>query len=291
MSQLPCVLLLGCGYVGQQFLYNAKDQGWRLIATSRDAARVEHWHSQGYEAMQMEEPPAILNDSRLSDVTVIIDSIPLARQPIHATQGDWAASLLSRCPRLQHVIYLSSTSVYGDASGEWVDESWHCQPTSIRGQHRLLAEQVWQQLCHNHKIAYSIFRLAGIYGPQRNIHAKLKAGGYRAVRWQPEHYSNRIHVDDVVQALSAAISTVATGVYNISDDLPLPHADYVSQLADCLGAPAPWIISPEEGAVQLSPAMLSFFKDNKRLNNKRFHQDLCAVLRYPNFLTAIESLQ
>ncbi len=285
------MLLLGCGYVGQRFLHQVRHLGWRLIATSRDAARVHHWQSEGQEAIQIIDSPAILDDPRLIDVTVIIDSIPLARQPIRATQHDWVEPFLSRCPRLQQVIYLSSTSVYGDAAGQWVDEHWHCQPTSIRGQQRLLAEQAWHDACEAHGLRCAIFRLAGIYGPQRNIHAKLKAGGYRAVRWQPEHYSNRIHVDDIVQALCAAISKGASGIYNISDDLPLPHADYVTQLAKHLNAPAPLILTPEEGEVQLSAAMLSFFKDNKRLNNQRLHQDLLPHLLYPDFLSSIHRLQ
>jgi len=282
--------LLGCGYVGQRFVHNVKDQGWRLIATSRDTTRIQRWLNEGFEAIQIKDSPATLNDMRLSDVTVIIDSIPLAHQPIRETQSDWVESLISRCPHLQQVIYLSSTSVYGDTAGQWVDELWHCLPTSIRGQQRLLAEQAWQDTCDHHMLPYAVFRLAGIYGPQRNIYDKLKAGGYRAVRWHPEHYSNRIHVDDIAQALSAAINKTATGIYNITDDLPLPHADYVMQLAEHLNTAAPIILSPEEGELQLSPAMLSFFRDNKRLNNKRLHQDLCPELLYPNFLASIHDL-
>ncbi len=272
---MPCILILGCGYVGGVFMREAAHLGYTVLPVSRNPAQVLRWKKLGYHALLQHQTPATLNDPVLQQVTIIIDSIPLERsEPIRAGQPDWLPDLLPQCPRLTQAIYLSSTSVYGNADGAWVDEAWHCQPDSVRGQQRLKAEQAWHDAMKRIGQEATIFRLAGIYGTERNIHERLKQGGYYAIRWQPDHFSNRIHVTDIAEALCAAMGKQATGVFNISDGEPTPHADYVIALANYLDAPAPIIVSPEEGAKLLSPAMLSFFCDSKRIDNRRMNDIL-----------------
>ncbi|MDQ7012202.1 MAG: SDR family NAD(P)-dependent oxidoreductase, partial [Mariprofundaceae bacterium] len=183
--------------------------------------------------------------------------------------------------------YLSTTGVYGDAGGAWVDETWECRPTSQRGIERLKAERAWL----DSGLPVEIFRLAGIYGPERNIIGKLRAGGYKAVRWQPPHFSGRIHVDDIIAALMAAMRRPRPGrIVNVADDEPLPHERYVSELAAMVGAPAPILLTPEEGRRELSAAVLDFFSDNKRIANRLLHRELLPSLKYPNFRTAVPEL-
>ena len=131
-----------------------------------------------------------------------------------------------------------------------------CQPTSARGKERLLTEQAWLAS----GLPSEVFRLAGIYGPKRNLISRLMTGGYKAVQWSPPHYSSRIHVQDIVQALLRAMQQPRRGrILNITDDLPLPHAEYIQQLAAIIGAPTPTILTPEQGKQQLSATALSFF--------------------------------
>ncbi len=281
------ILVLGCGYVGERLLTKLQEQpNVVLMPVSRDMAKIRRWSDSGYQPLHMHDTPATLDTRALQHVNIIIDSIPLSRTThIHASQPDWLPTLLARCPRLQYAVYLSSSSVYGDAGGAWVNETWPCRPSSERGQQRLLAEQCWQRAA----LPTAVFRLSGIYGPQRNLIKRLQTGNYPVVRWQPARFSNRIHVDDIVQCLEVAIAQRPTGVFNISDDHPLPHAEYVQQLAACIGAPPPTVIAPEEAANHLSPAALAFFGDSKRLRNQRLHQELCPTLCYPDFLCYFSS--
>ncbi len=274
------VLLLGCGYVGRHLLEMgaAQHDDWQWLPVSREMTRVRRWRGQGLHALHMADDPSSLDAAVLREVTVIVDSIPLDRE-MRAVQPNWLAALLARCPNLRQAIYLSSSSVYGDASGAWVDESWPCRPTSRRGQQRLQAERCWRKP----GVPLSILRLAGIYGPERNLARRLRAGNYQAVAWEPARYANRVHVEDIARCLLAAIERRATGIFNISDDLPLPHAEYVQRLASLLGAPAPEILAPEEASKRLPARVLDFFRDSKRLDNRRMHRYLCEHLRYPDF--------
>lgn len=279
------ILILGCGYVGGKIALAAKAEGAKVVPVSRKLETIHHWEGMGLHPLLMEGSPATLDRGTLAGINIIIDSIPLTRTEgsMRCTQPDWLPALLQCCPKLQQAIYLSSTSVYGNANGDWVNEQAACRPSSSRGQQRLIAEESWQHAASSVDTALTIFRLAGIYGQERNIHHRLLAGGYQAIRWNPDHYSNRIHVDDITTALLAAMNTSAQGIFNISDDHPLPHADYVLQLAKHLHAPTPEILTPEQGEQALSPTLISFFQDNKRINNARMHQELCSRLCYPSF--------
>ena len=148
---------------------------------------------------------------------------------------------------------------------------------------RLKAEKAWL----NSAAPAEVFRLAGIYGDERNIVSKLMAGNYKTVAWQPAHYSNRIHVDDIVAALVAAMQKPeANRIINLSDDEPCSHKDYACQLAEIIGAPKPVILTPEQAEKEMSAAYLDFFRDNKRISNRKLHQLLLPKLKYPSFKQA-----
>ena len=219
----------------------------------------------------------------------MLDSIPLERMPdgLRAGQPRWLPALAQRLGHVRWAGYLSTTGVYGDADGAWVNESWPCRPTSQRGTERLRAEQAWL----DSGLPAEVFRLAGIYGPGRNMIPRLLAGGYRAVQWEPPHYSGRVHVTDIVAAIMAAMVRPRPGrIVNVADDTPLPHADYVVELAAMIGAPPPVLLTPEEGERELPAAALDFFRDNKRVSNRLLHAELLPALRYPAFRDAVSSL-
>ncbi|RMH50720.1 MAG: hypothetical protein D6682_06390 [Zetaproteobacteria bacterium] len=136
-----------------------------------------------------------------------------------------------------------------------------------------------------------LFRISGIYGPGRNLIERLRRGGYVAVAWDPPRYANRIHVDDLVEGVVAAIARPRPGrVVNLTDDLPSPHADYVRALARAAGAPDPLVLAPEEARRRLSPDYLAFFRANRRVSNRLLHRELLPRLRYPSFRAALPSL-
>ncbi|MDQ6957361.1 MAG: SDR family oxidoreductase [Mariprofundaceae bacterium] len=275
------LLILGCGYVGTKLAEACLELGFQVSGTTRNKKHAQNLKKQGITAILTTSPIDIADDV-LAQITHIVDSIPLTRADnlMFAPQTQWLPILTAKLRHLEWAGYLSTTGVYGDAAGAWVDESYDCQPSSPRGIERLKAEQAWL----GSELPAEVFRLAGIYGVERNIIARLNAGDYKAVQWSPPHYSSRIHVDDIVAALLAAMQSPRSGrVVNIADDLPLPHAEYVQQIAAMLGAPAPIILSPEEGKTQLSATALSFFSDNKRISNQRLHDELLPKLHYPSF--------
>ncbi|MDX8391354.1 MAG: SDR family oxidoreductase [Mariprofundaceae bacterium] len=282
------VLILGCGYVGERLAIACLANGMRVIGTTRSQERAADLKKMGIEAVVVDSP-LDLSAALLASVDAVLDSIPLTRNEaaMHASQPLWLPEIAPKLTRIRWAGYLSSTGVYGDAGGAWVDESFACNPTSARGKERLRAETAWLDSV----LPTEVFRLAGIYGPRRNIFARLRSGDYKAVAWQPPHYAARIHVDDIVAALLAAMRKPRSGrIVNLADDMPLPHVDYVTQVARMIDAPAPVILTPDAGEKQLSAVALAFFKDNKRVSNRLLHDELLPELRYADFRSGIMSL-
>jgi len=282
------LLILGCGYVGTKLASACMAEGVQVTAMTRSAVRAAELEALGIHTV-IASSPADIPDALLASVQLVVDSIPLTRETseMFASQVQWLPQISAGLTGLQWAGYLSTTGVYGDAGGEWVDESYGCHPTSARGAERLIAEQCWL----DSGLPAEVFRLAGIYGPERNITGRLKAGGYKAVAWQPPHWSNRIHVDDIVAALMAAMSEPRAGrIVNLADDEPLPHVDYVTGMARMIGAVMPEILTPEQGEEELSPMALEFFRDNKRISNRLLHRELLPQLHYPSFRDAVDTL-
>jgi len=279
------VLILGCGYVGSKLAAKCLKLGIRVKASVRNEEAAQLLRQQGLDVFCAEHPHQIPS-AWLEDVEAIVDSIPLAYNAAREgkqIQSDFLPLLLPHLPKLRWAAYLSSTSVYACSNGHWIDEENSNFSNSPRGLERVKAEQAWLSAFENTEV----FRLAGIYGNERNIVGKLFAGDYKAVSWLPEHFSNRIHVDDIVAALIAAMQKpVPQRILNLADDYPCPHAVYAAELATLVGAPAPIILNEQEAKQQLSPAFLSFFKDNKRIDNKKLHAELLPNLQYPSFREA-----
>jgi len=284
------LLILGCGYVGTKLAKTCLTLGFHVSATTRNKEHAQTLQKSGIKPIIIASPTDI-SDDILAQTTHIIDSIPLTRadNTMFASQIQWLPLLTPKLQHLKWAGYLSTTGVYGDAAGAWVDESYKCQPSSPRGIERLKAEKAWL----GSGLPAEIFRLAGIYGAERNIISRLMVGDYKAVQWAPPHYSSRIHIEDIMASLIAAMQQPRSGrTLNIADDLPLPHADYIQQVATMIGAPKPIILTLAEGKAQLSATALSFFSDNKRISNKRLHDELLPKLHYPSFkegMTAILS--
>ncbi len=287
-DKMKKILILGCGYVGGKLALACLAKGMHVTGTTRSFRRAVELEQQGIEAKVIVSP-SDLSDTLLASLDIVLDSIPLHRDEsgMHASQLQWLPIIAPKLSMVRWAGYLSTTGVYGDAEGAWVDESYPCRPSSARGSERLKAEQSWLQS----GLPAEVFRLGGIYGPERNILGRLRAGRYQTVQWQPPHYSSRIHVDDIVAALMAAIQKPRAGrIVNLADDLPLPHAEYVTELTQMIGAPAPDILSVTEGKELLPATALDFFRDNKRVSNRLLHQELLPELKFPDFRAGLKSL-
>lgn len=184
--------------------------------------------------------------------------------------------------------YLSTTGVYGNRDGGWVDENSELTPTTARGKLRVEAEAGWQQLATRHQLPLHIFRLAGIYGPGRGPFTKLRNGTARRII-KPGQVFSRIHVEDIAQVLAASITAPAAGaVYNVCDDMPAPPQDVIAYAAELLGVPVPPAVKIEQA--NLGPMAKSFYAESKRVRNDRIKNDLGVKLRYPDYHSGLEAI-
>ena len=222
-------------------------------------------------------------DLSLDGVTHILSSIApgATGDPILMAMRDRIAS----APDLQWVGYLSTTAVYGDRGGDWVDETSDLVPASPRGQWRVDAEQAWQTV---EGLPLHIFRLAGIYGPGRGPFSKLKSGKLRRIIKQDQVFS-RIHVEDIAQVLMASIARPNPGaVYNVCDDEPAPPQDVIGYAAELQGLPLPEAVAFEDA--DMTPMARSFYSENKRVRNDRIKDELGVQLMYPDYRAGLNAL-
>jgi nucleoside-diphosphate-sugar epimerase len=185
----------------------------------------------------------------------------------------------------ERVVYISTTAVYGDCAGAWIDEGAALQPGTARGRRRLDAEQRWLQWSAETGVPVVLLRVPGIYAHDRLPVERLR-GGLPVLAEDDAPFTNRIHADDLAQVCIAAMRRGEPGsAYNVSDGHPTTMTDYFNRVADCLGLPHPPVVGRAEATQVLSASMLSFLSESKRLDNRRMREQLGIELRYPD-LTA-----
>ncbi|MGH6851179.1 MAG: NAD-dependent epimerase/dehydratase family protein, partial [Methylocella sp.] len=217
---------------------------------------------------------------------VILVSVPpgVSSDPVLAWFGYRIASLR----RQQTIVYLSTIGVYGDARGEWVDEKTIPAASSERSLARLTVEKSWTAIGKENDKKVYILRLAGIYGPGRNVLLNLKAGTAKRIVKRGQVF-NRIHVEDICRAIDAAIAHKGSGdVFNVSDDAPAPPQDVITYAAMLTGIEPP----PEQDVetADLSPMTRSFYAENKRASNRKLKDELGVKLAFPTYRVGLEAL-
>ncbi|MDR7898658.1 SDR family oxidoreductase [Thermosynechococcus sp. JY1334] len=273
------VLILGCGYTGTWLARSLQAQGIDVVMTNRRGEPPPElstvpcfpftWEQQG--------EPVPLAPAALEGVTHILNSIPPDRQGEDAV----ALALLPQLEKLNlHWFgYLSTTGVYGDRQGGWVDETTPVNPQNLRSQHRVSIEQTFL----NSNLPTHIFRLPGIYGPGegRNPIARILKGDVQLID-KPGHYFCRIHVVDIVQTLERSLAQpTPQEIYNLSDDQPSESLPVLLEAYRLLGRPAPPAIPLE--AANLSPMAQSFWRESRRVRNDKIKRVLGVQLRYPSY--------
>lgn len=279
MNHLLC---FGFGFSARAFAARLDRREWRISATSRNAAGIAAIGAQGFHGLPFDSGLQIT-----PDVTHLLISAPPGEQ------GDPVLHLFEEqlqrlSKQLKWVGYLSTTGVYGDRGGDWVDEESPLEPTAARGQRRLEAERSWLKLHREFGLPVHVFRLAGIYGPGRNQLLTVRDGSARRII-KPGQIFSRIHVADIAGVLTASIAKPNPGrAYNVCDDEPCPPQDVVTFAADLLGLPLPPEIPFEEA--ELSPMARSFYAESKRVSNKRIKSELGYTLLYPNYREGLRAL-
>jgi dTDP-4-dehydrorhamnose reductase len=276
------MLFFGFGFSARALARQLDRSEWTVSGTSRTAggiADIEASDVRGIDFGALSSIP--------DDVTHIVSSIPPGEQG-DPVLNRFGSELARRARQFQWVGYLSTTGVYGDHGGAWVDEATALTPNTERGLRRLAAEKQWLALHRDHGLPVHVFRLAGIYGPGRNTLDNLRDGTAKRVV-KPGQVFSRIHVEDIAGVLLASMARPNPGrAYNVADDGPCPPQDVVTFAAELLGvAPPPEI--PFEDA-RLSPMARSFFADSKRVSNARIKSELGYSLLYPTYREGLKSL-
>ena len=278
------MLSIGHGYSARALARLLRPQGWRILGTTRDPGEkpVGECDADGIRAW----PGSDLSDW-LSDATHLLTSVAPTRDgdPVLASLE---TQIFEAAPHLQWAGYLSTTGVYGDHGGGWVDESTPLTPSTRRGEMRVKAEAAWQSLARRSGLPLHIFRLAGIYGPGRGPFAKVRAGTARRIV-KPDQVFSRIHVEDIAQVLAASIARPNPGaIYNVCDDDPAPPEDVIAHAAELLGLPVP----PEEdfATADMTSMARSFYAESKRVRNERIKSELGVALIYPGYRDGLAAL-
>lgn len=274
------LLSLGHGYSARALAKRLVPQGWRVIGTTRKAEKLEVYRSEGVEPLLW---PCDLKDVLNATTHVLSSAGP-------DEDGDpilrcAKAQIAAAAGHLEWVGYLSTTGVYGDQDGGWVDEDFPLDPATVRGQRRVLAEREWLDI---QGLPVHVFRLAGIYGPGRGPFAKLRRGVAQRVIKKNQVFS-RIHVDDIAGVLETSIAKPNPGrIYNVCDDDPQPPEVVIEYAAKLLEMDPPPAV-PFERA-DMSPMARSFYSDSKRVRNDRIKDELGYTLKYPNFRDTLDTM-
>ncbi|TDE37094.1 SDR family oxidoreductase [Antarcticimicrobium sediminis] len=276
------LLCLGAGYCARALArHPLMAQGWRIRGTTRSGENAAALARLGIEPLiwsGTDPLPALREASHL----LISASPGQEGDPVLAALGDEISRV---APRLTWVGYLSTTGVYGDHHGGWVDEQTPLVPSTARGKMRVRAEAQWAAVPN---LALHIFRLAGIYGLGRGPFAKVRAGTARRIV-KPGQVFSRAHVDDIAQVLAASIAHPDPGaIYNVCDDDPAPPEDVIAEAARLLGQEIPQEERFE--TAEMSDMARSFYAENKRVRNERIKRDLAVRLLYPSYREGLAAL-
>lgn len=278
------LLSFGHGYSATALSHLLLGKGWSIIGTTRNPRKTGILREQGITPLIW---PGDNIEPTLAQAThLLISTAPNENgDPVLASFRD---EITTAAPHIKWIGYLSTTGVYGDHKGDWVDENTPLSPTTKRGRLRVAAEQEWQEFAKKQSLTLQIFRLAGIYGPDRGPFAKVRNGTARRII-KPGQVFSRIHVDDIAQTLAASIANPNPGgIYNLCDDNPAPPEDVIAYAANLLGLPTPPAIPYDQA--EMTPMARSFYAESKKVRNDRIKSELGITLKYPDYKSGLRAL-
>ena len=279
------IICFGFGQVAKNFIKKINDQGisFKLTTTSRDESKNKKFGDLSYESFQFTEEG--FDENFLSKFEEA-DHILISVAPINGV--DIVIKNLQnhfKSKKLKWITYLSATSVYGDHGGEWVNENSETKPTSPNGVERLKVEKEWMKLAIKFDLPFQIFRLSGIYSNQYNILKKLKAGDAKIIN-KRNHFFSRIHVEDIANILSSSLNNFKKKeIYNISDNQPASSEEVTMYGVKLLGTDKPKTIEISEIESEM---LKNFYKDSKKVDNKKMKEFFNYKLKYPTYIEGLD---
>lgn len=283
---MPRLFCFGLGFSALAFARRVQKQGWQVAGTCRSEDKADVLRAEGFDVYLFGDAPLADPAQALDGTTHLLSSVPPGDDgdPVVGAHGKDIQAISG----LEWIGYLSTTGVYGDRKGGYVNETSMLLPSTERGKRRVTAELVWQDLAAAMNVPLHMFRLAGIYGPGRNQLVSLRKGKARRVE-KPGQVFSRIHVDDIAQVLEAASTCgLPTQPFNVCDNEASPPQDVVAYAAELLGMDPPPLVPFDE--IEMSPMGRSFYAESKRVKNDRIKDDLGVTLKYPTYREGLTAL-
>ena len=278
------IICFGFGQVAKNFIKKLNDQEipFKLTTTSREESRTKKFEKISYESFQFTEEGF---DKNFISKFEEADHILLSIAPINGT--DIVIKNLKdyfKSSKYKWITYLSATSVYGNHNGEWVNENSETKPNSPNGVERLKVEKEWMQLASKFDLSFQIFRLSGIYSNQYNILKRLKLGEAKIIN-KKNHFFSRIHVEDIANILFSSLNNFKKKeIYNISDNKPASAEEVMMYGVKLLGIDKPKTIEISEVE---SDMLKNFYKDSKKVDNKKMKIFFNHKLKYPTYVEGL----
>lgn len=283
----PRLLIIGCGDVGLRLLPLVRAQ-YRVFALTSQRERFAELRAAGAVPLlaNLDQPQSL---RRLAGLAQQI--VHLAPPPGEGVQDRRTRNVTAILPDRAHVVYVSTTGVYGDLGGRWADETQPVAPRNARALRRVDAERVLRAWARRAQGRLSILRVPGIYGADR-LPLKRLQQGTPALRAEDDVYTNHIHADDLARVVLAALQRgVCNRVYHAVDDTELKMGEYFDMVADHFGLPRPPRLARAELAGVVAPTLLSFMSESRRLANLRMKKELHVRLRYPDVAAALRCIK
>ena len=282
--------IIGCGDIGKRvsalFATQHKSELQSVKALVSSTESVERCQIQGIEAYAFDlDTPYSLDDHNFHQADIFYFAPPTPTGNEDQRLVSFLDKLGEAKPR--RIVLISTTGIYGDSAGEWIDETTPVNPKTDRALRRLSAEQVLQSWSNKTGCEFMILRVPGIYATDRLPLERLKKG-LPVIHTDEAGYTNRIHADDLAKACKAGMECDAVNeIINVTDGNPSTMTDYFNQIADFAELPRPPQISLLEAEETLSAGMVSYMKESRRIKNDKMLTSLKINLRYPNLKTAL----
>jgi len=282
------VLIIGCGDTGRRLAALYREEGRQVTGVVRSEGSQRAVEAVGARAIRTD-----LDAGDLPSLPSGGAKLFYFAPPVDVGKDDVRIERLLEHLELTGVpsrfLYMSTTGVYGDCEGRWIDESEPLKPSTYRAQRRISAEQAVQRWCTDQGIPWAILRVPAIYGPGRLLTERLKSG-MPTVKPEECSFTNRIHIDDLTAACHQVMAhTGGAAIYNVSDGSPSTITDYLFLLADLTRMPKPPLISMSEAERMLSPSIMSFLKESKRIKNDKLIHETGLVLKYPDLESGLKA--
>jgi nucleoside-diphosphate-sugar epimerase len=285
---MNAVLIVGCGDIGMRVARRYAPAS--VTGVVRSKQRVAELQAEGFTAqtLDLDVANAVL-ELRAGGTRCFYFAPPPGAGETDPRVAAVCAALVGP-NRPEKVVYISTSAVYGDCGGRWIDESAELKPGTARGRRRLDAESRWLDWGDKQGVPVVILRVPGIYGPGRAPIERLKQG-LPVLSEQDAPFTNRIHAEDLASVCVAAMRQGRGGqAYNVADGHPTTMTDYFNRVADAFGLPRPPVVDRSSAEQALTPAMLSFLSESKRLVNRKMLDELQVSLTYPDLSVGLAKL-